>query len=206
MLHLAAAVLALIAAACAGESPAPPTPTEPVVAKPTQTVAGKAPRASGSFPSIVVLEPRAPVKVPVPTQPAVMNQLGRTFIPNLLLIRAGQAVEFRNSEHEPHNVHVVETATGTTLLNVGMLIGVFHRYAFDRPGTYSVQCDLHPEMFADIVVTTTPYVATTDRDGKLVVSDVPLGAYDLIVRYGDKVIRRPVEIDGSVSELIVEER
>jgi hypothetical protein len=61
-------------------------------------------------------------------------------------------------------------------------------------------------MFADIVVTTTPYVATTDRDGKFVVSDVPPGVYDLIVRYGDNVIRRLVEINGSVSELIVEER
>lgn len=202
-----AAAVVVMAAACASEPPRPPTPpTEPVAVKPAHTVGGKVPRATGtSFPSIVLLEPHAPVNGAVPAEPAIIDQLGRTFIPNLVLIRVGQAVEFRNSEHELHNVRVIENATGRMLLNVGLLIGVAHRYTFDRPGSYSVQCDLHPAMFADIIATTTPYGAISDREGKFVLSDVPAGIYDLVVRYGDKTIRRVVQVDSSMAELVVEE-
>ena len=50
------------------------------------------------------------VDVPIPNDPAVMDQFGREFIPRLLVAREGQAVLFKNSEDELHTVHVQDDA------------------------------------------------------------------------------------------------
>jgi hypothetical protein len=42
-------------------------------------------------------------------------------------------------------------------------------------------CNVHAEMSAYVVVTETPYYATTDKDGKFVIKDLPPGKYTLKV-------------------------
>ena len=128
---LAVAAAALVAAACSSEpaeSTLQPKSTPSEAAAP-HAVIGKAPPAIGSFPSVIILEPHAPGDFPVPREPAVMDQYGRAFFPSTLLVREGQPVEFRNSEAEPHNVHVADTSTGSTVINVGMpFLGSFRSH------------------------------------------------------------------------------
>ena len=204
---LAVAAAALVAAACSSE-PAESTlqpKSAPSEAAAGHAVIGKAPPAIGSFPSVIILEPHAPGDFPVPREPAVMDQYGRAFFPSTLLVREGQPVEFRNSEAEPHNVHVADTSTGSTVINVGMpFLGSFD-HTFEKAGAYAVSCDVHPGMTAVILVTSTPYAVVANNDGSFSLSDVPPGSYDFTVRAGARRIRRVVEIEGPQTELILDE-
>jgi hypothetical protein len=152
-----------------------------------------------------MLEPLAPTDFPPPAEPTVMDQVGRAFVPSLLLVQHRQVVEFRNSDAEPHNVRLVDISSDTTLIDVAMPMGVVHRYTFERPGAYAVYCDLHSGMYADIIAVPTPHSTIADSDGAFVLPDVPAGAYTLRVRYGGKQIERAVQVDAQRTELIVED-
>ena len=192
-----AAALALVASGCSTEPATSPPPREraPAEAGAGQPVTGTAPPAAGGFPSVVILEPRTPGDFPVPTEPALMDQFGRTFFPSLLLAREGQPVRFLNSEDELHNVHVVDTETGSTVLNVAMpILGGSYYHTFERAGTYDVSCNVHPETAAAILVTSTPYAVVADHDGRFSLPDVPPGFYNLTMRHGTRRIERVVEV------------
>lgn len=206
---LAAAALALVAFGCSTEPVAstPPRERAPAEAAPSQPVTGKAPPATGGFPAVIILEPQSLSDVPVPTEPALMDQFGRTFLPSLLLVREGQPVHFQNSEDELHNVHVVDTRTGSTVFNVAMpILGGSYDHTFERAGTYDVSCNVHPEMAATILVTSTPYAVVADHDGSFSLPDVPPGSYNLTMRHGARRIERVVEVGGPRTELILDDQ
>ena len=185
---MSAPLLTCATSCCAGESAESPAPPAPIVVAEDEglVVVGTVPQATRSSRSIVLLEPHVEREDQVPSEAVLLDQLGRTFIPALLLVRVGQPVVIRNSENDLHNVRIIDTATGETLINVGMLMGTTYQHTFARAGTYTVQCDIHTSMFADIVVTTTPHVAVSDREGNFSLSNVPAGDYTVTVIYGDK--------------------
>lgn len=132
-----------------------------------------------------------------------MDQQGLAFTPRLLLVRQGQAVMFRNSEDVLHNVRVGETGTSQPLFNVATVPGNSYTYTFERPGFYSVGCDVHETMHADILVTSTPYAVIADDDGSFILTEVSPGSYKLTAYVGARRIEQPVEVAGPRTELIV---
>jgi len=203
ILMLAAVALA----GCRGSSkPAPSTPPAENRAPTTTSssvVIGKGPRPSGGIPAIVVLEPQTPREFPVPAEPKIMDQQGLTFLPGLLLVRQGQAVMFRNSEDVLHNVRVGETGSAQPVFNVATIPGNAYTYTFTRPGFYTVGCDVHETMHADILVTSTPYAVVADEEGSFALPDVSLGRYKMTVYLGARRIERLVDIVGPRTELSV---
>ncbi len=166
-------------------------------------VVGTAPTPASGSPSMVFLYPHTPIDVPVPTEPAEMDQLGRSFIPRLLLVRLGQPVLFKNSEDDLHTVHVKDEG-GTSLFNVAMpIMGGLHEHLFDAAGDYAVSCEAHQEMSATIFIVTTPYAVVADRDGSFAISGVPAGSYDLILRRAGERHEQVVEIVAGRNELTV---
>ncbi|MFN2445050.1 MAG: plastocyanin/azurin family copper-binding protein [Vicinamibacterales bacterium] len=190
-----AAVLAI--PACSGSAPAPPRPSPAPSSAPASepgltSVTGKASR--GTF---IVLEPTTPRQFPVPNAPVVMDQLGKQFIPAVLVARAGQPVEFRNSEDIPHNVYVIRRRTGTEVFNVSTDPSQKYVHAFDQPGQYDVSCDIHLGMLASVFVITTPYAAVADEQGSFAILNVSPGSYRMVASYGEKNAERTVEVAGS---------
>ena len=151
---LCSAAVVAIVAAC--NSSAPPAPTAAAAAATSSEVVGIAPRNA-----IVTLLP-ASGPPPMPDEAAVMDQRSKQFIPNVLLVRPGQPVEFRNSEDMPHNVSVTRRGSGTEVFNVGTEPGEKHVYKFDRTGQFDVLCDMHPGMSAIVIAAPGP-VTTIDR-------------------------------------------
>jgi hypothetical protein len=49
---------------------------------------------------------------------------------------------------------------------------------FERPGTYRVFCNIHPQMSALIMVVPTPHVVVADRSGRFVL-ELPSGRFRL---------------------------
>lgn len=171
-------------------------------------IRGRAPRATGGFPSVVILTPDTDdeIEFPVPLEPALMDQYNTEFNPNVLIVRAGQKVQFKNSEDTLHNVHVIDTVTRDTAFNVATPVTGAFEHVFDAPAVYDVSCGIHPSMAAFVVVVDSPYAVVANADGTFSLPDVPPGAYTAAVWNLEPSRRseRRVTIEGDMSELTLD--
>jgi len=83
---------------------------------------------------VVVLEPRTPREFAPQSDKPVMDQVGQAFGPEVLLVRTGEPVEFRNSDDTLHNVRVSHEETRTSAFNVAIPTGEAYTYTFERDG------------------------------------------------------------------------
>jgi plastocyanin len=164
----------------------------------TGTVSGTA--APGA---IVVLEPTTPREFPNAEQ-AVMDQVSLTFTPDLLFVRTGQPVEFRNSDDTLHNVHVGNSDTKEPSFNVAIPTGEKYSYTFAKGGFYHVGCDIHPGMSAEILAVSSPFVMVAGADGHFGFDDVPPGAYRVRVHAAGARTERDVEIKAGPNAVAIE--
>ena len=176
------------------EAPHTTTKSEaPSPASGSGTVTGAIP-VSGGVRAYVVLTPEGKDDVPPPSTKPVMDQVQMTFVPILLFARAGYAVEFRSSDEELHNVNVKRSRTFDPEFNVAIPPGGTFDHTFTSPGFYDVNCDIHPAMSAQILVTATPHVAMAEPDGSFSFSDVEPGPYTLTVYSGIQRAEQQIKI------------
>lgn len=165
--------------ACGGGDAPVPGAEEAVTAPPG--VSGQAPAATQGIPSVVTLEPPDGASAGPTSEPAVMDQLGLSFMPNTLVVRPGQTVRFTNSETLAHNVHIEPVGSDSTIFLEDMVPGAATELTLEREGGYDVTCDEHPGMRAFIYVTSAPYAAFADVTGYFQIPDVPPGTYTVSV-------------------------
>ena len=79
---------------------------------------------------------------------------------------------------------VQENQTQITLVNVAIPLSRTYEYTFERPGAYTVTCDVHTDMQGSIFVTATPFAAIADSDGRFTLPDVVPGSYKVTVLTG----------------------
>lgn len=200
-LALVLGAVSLVAPGCGtasapAESPASGAQTAPgAPGLVTGNVAGSGPGA------IVVLTPADGHHIPPPSTPAVLDQSGYEFFPRLLVAQAGQTVVFHNSEDVLHNVRVTEVATDTSVFNVATVAFGSYDHKFDRAGFYSVTCDIHTTMRADIFIAPTPYTARTEEDGRFTIQGVPPGEYIMTFYAGGMPVTKDVEVKSGGTEL-----
>jgi plastocyanin len=197
-----------VAASACSKPEAPPAPA--VSAAPPS--AAPAAAASGSIAgsvhttgtAVVVLEPKSATTFPPPGEKPVMDQAGLTFGPELLLVRTGYPVEFRNSDDTLHNVRVSHEETRTSAFNVAIPTGESYTYTFERDGFYRVGCDIHPAMAASVFATASPFVTVADASGHFTFNDVPPGSWTVTVYADGKRLRKEIAIAGGVTNVSVE--
>jgi plastocyanin len=207
---VAAAVLLLTAFGCGGDSEADvKTGTAGVDAGTTgaSSGGGAATGVTGTLapglapPStLIVLEPQGAAELPVKSEPAIMDQAGYEFLPAFLVAQAGQPVQFRNSEDVLHNVRVAEAPSQNPVFNVATLAFGTYEHKFE-PGYYNVTCDIHSTMRASILVTTSPYTATTAADGSFSIGSVLPGHYNLTIYAGAAPVVRPIVVKPGRTDL-----
>ncbi len=184
-------VAAAIVVAAACNSNVTPASTPDAAPATDSEVTGIAPKNA-----IVTLLPAAGPP-PMPDQPAVMDQLSKQFIPNVLMARPGQPVEFRNSEDMPHNVSVTRRGSGTEVFNVGTEPHQKHVYTFDRIGQFDVLCDIHEGMSAIVIVAPGPVTTIAADDGRFAFPNVPFGSYKLSLTFEGQTVEEPLEVTGA---------
>lgn len=133
-------------------------------------------RGQGVASAVVQLVPTDPEALPPVTDTALIDQEHLTFLPELLVVRTGTTVQFRNSDPIMHNVF------SPRRMGDGFDLGTYPEHesrphTFETPGQFVILCHVHPEMAAWVLVVPTPFFATTDRDGNFQISEVPPGMY-----------------------------
>lgn len=171
----------------------------------TVTVTGRAPRATGGYPSVVVLVPRTAQEFPAPTEAARLDQFGMAFFPPVLLVRPGQTVRFTNSEDVMHNVRVFHSATREPEFNIASPMGGTFEHVFEREGAYAVSCDIHPAMTATIIAVPSPHAVIAERDGSFTLPDVQVGAYTLRIRNGGQWMETDVDVSPATTEFAIDQ-
>jgi plastocyanin len=202
MIRRLALSLILTFAACAKSEETAPSSAPANSSAPTATTAVVSGKATSG--SVVTLTSSAAPDYPLPPGPAVMDQLGKQFVPELLMVRVGQPVEFRNSEDMEHNVIVVRSRTGRSVFNASPPPFQKHVHTFAEPGMYLVSCDIHPGMRATVVATTTPYAVVADPSGRFSFTDVPPGSYKLTMLADRADVERTIEVSLPKTEVAVE--
>jgi plastocyanin len=111
--------------------------------------------------------------------PAVLDQSGCVYTPQILAIQTGQKLTVKNSDMCVHNVDCMPAAAGNQPHNdVQMASAPDLIYTFPNPEMFiTFKCDVHPWMRAWVSVIDSPYFSVSDKDGKFVIKNVPPGKY-----------------------------
>lgn len=143
---------------------------------------------------IVVYLQNAPLHADkLPTVAVDQHQM--TFLPFLTVVPVGGKVMFHNADPFPHNVF---SPTGERF-NLGTMGQSSVRvHVFDKPGAYTLLCNVHPGMLGYIYVVPSSYYVVADKDGKFSIKDVPNGTYTLAA-WGPKLAEssQTVTVAGS---------
>jgi hypothetical protein len=113
--------------------------------------------------------------------PAVLDQQGCLYVPQILAVQTDQKILVKNSDPVMHNVHDTPTVTGNEEKNMAQLPkGPDLTFSFPKPEEFvRFKCDVHAWMFAWISVFDHPYFAVSGKDGAFRIANVPPGKYTL---------------------------
>ena len=129
--------------------------------------------------AIVIAEPAAGAPKPQPGQKAIMDQRNLEFVPEVLVVQTGTAVDFPNSDQVRHQVYSFSDAKKFQL---SLYAGRAHEpVVFDRAGLVTLGCNIHDSMVGYIVVTDSPWYGRTDADGTAHLHDLAPGDYTVRV-------------------------
>lgn len=112
-----------------------------------------------------------------PGRPALARiaQRGHRFVPFVLPVHTGTAVEFPNYDETRHHVYSFsEAKTFEIKLYRGDPERAIH---FDRAGVVVLGCNIHDYMQGFVYVTDAPYFARSGAEGRIRIDDLPAGRY-----------------------------
>ncbi|MGB9203191.1 MAG: carboxypeptidase regulatory-like domain-containing protein [Terriglobales bacterium] len=161
------------------------------------SISGKVSGVNGE--SVVYVDAIAGKTFPAPTAKPVIDQKGLMFVPHIVVVQQGTTVEFLNSDKVAHNVFWPSVGGNKKLThNLGTWpTGEKRPFKFDNPGAVPLLCNVHPEMAGYVVVSPTPYFATTDKSGAYKIENVPDGSYTVTAWHeGAKAKSQPVAVAG----------
>jgi plastocyanin len=128
---------------------------------------------------------------------AVMDQLNKAFVPEVLVVRAGTTVIFPNSDSVAHQVYSFSPAKRFEL---PLYRGQPHApVLFDQSGVVVLGCNIHDSMVGYIYVTDSPYFVKTGPNGDAILGPLPPGRYKLTA-WSARISAQPPEQTIMVTE------
>jgi plastocyanin len=154
------------------------------------------PKTNGLKDAVVWLEgvPEPPAHQNYADPPVVMDQQNFFFVPHVLAVRSGQAVEFRNSDVANHGV----TASSLEPRNQFNLMipqsgHLTHRFVTSKHPV-AIGCPIHSAMAGWIFVFDHRFHAVTDSLGRFILPPAPAGRYTLNIHHPDGGLRKSQSI------------
>ncbi len=176
--HRSLSRLFLAAAICLA---APARAAEPAT-QPTGTITGTV-SSQGEVPlseMVIYLEsPEAKRQIAVPKETVKVSQKGAKFSPAIVIVCAGQTVDFLNDEDRPIE-HNVFSNTPAKRFDLGLYKpGEARSVVFDKPGAIFLFCSIHRHMDGVVFVSPTPFTSRVEPDGKFKIENVPPGIWNV---------------------------
>jgi plastocyanin len=129
-------------------------------------------------PVVVYIENVPGAAGPASSTRVSMEQKGRKFVPEVVVVQAGGEVDFPNDDKFYHNVF---SRSAGNAFDLGLYRGGVSKTAtLKTPGEVDVFCDIHPEMQAKILVVQNSFWVVAADNGTYTLKDVPPGSYQLI--------------------------
>lgn len=111
------------------------------------------------------------------SEPAIMDQRNKQFMPTVLAVHSGTSVKFPNSDDIRHQVYSFSPAKRFELrLYKGT---PSEPVLFDKPGVVVLGCNIHDWMIGYIYVTEDPWFAVSDEQGRLILDGLSAGSYEV---------------------------
>ena len=108
-----------------------------------------------------------------------MDQRNLMFVPDVLVVQTGTAVDFPNSDQVRHQVYSFSPAKPFQL---ALYAGRAHApVVFEHAGLVTVGCNIHDSMLGYIWVTDSPWFGRTGANGTLQLRDLTSGDYTVRV-------------------------
>jgi len=114
---------------------------------------------------------------PRPERLPCVVQRDHQFVPHVLAVPSGGAVEFRNLDRIYHNVFSVSAARPFDLGKYPP--GRADTVTFRRPGVVNLHCDIHPDELGFVVVVPNHACARPDSLGAFQLPKLPPGHYEV---------------------------
>jgi plastocyanin len=159
--------------ACLGLAGALPAAAAQIQARLTDQKGGPVPDA------VIVAAPRSGQRAAVRPEPAVVDQIDKTFVPHVLAVVEGTPVLFPNKDDIRHHLYSFSAAKTFELpLYEGTPAAPV---VFDRPGVVVLGCNIHDFMRGYVFVSASPYFAASGEDGGAAIAGLPAGGYEVTV-------------------------
>jgi len=126
---------------------------------------------------LVYFLPKAGAPKPKPGT-FTIDTRSKGFSPALLVVPQGSTVRFPNRDTILHNVFSRTPGSSFDFGHYGP--GESKQYVFNKPGLVIVNCNVHHNMRADVVVLATPYYTRPDRNGRYSLAGLPAGPGTLV--------------------------
>ncbi len=165
--------------------------------------------AKGELANVIVVVKGVPAakSTGATATPAVMDQKGCLYVPQILAVQTGQKVVVKNSDSCVHNVHTVPKENEMKNV-VQMPGGADLEFTFEKPEPFlKFQCDVHPWMFGYVTVLDHPYFAISGTDGKFTIKNLPPGKYTIEATHrklGTKTAEVEVKEGGAAQDFTFE--
>ena len=111
------------------------------------------------------------------TATIIVDQVNKEFVPYVLPVQVGTAVNFPNKDNIRHHVYSFSPARQFELrLYQGT---PSEPVLFDKPGVVVLGCNIHDWMVGYVYVTDDPWFAVSDAQGRVQLDSVPAGSYSV---------------------------
>lgn len=141
------------------------------------TVNVKSAAGAAAVDAVVVFDPLDASPAPSHDK-ANVDQIKKTFVPTVTVLRTGTAVSFPNSDQIHHEVYSTSPAK---VFEMPLYAGQPKApIVFDKPGLVVLGCNIHDKMLAFVAVVDSPYFAKITESG-FALLNLPAGRYRLRV-------------------------
>lgn len=137
--------------------------------------------------AVIYLTSQAAALQVQPLQGARLVQQNKSFVPEVLVVTRGTAVDFPNEDTVRHHVY---SFSPVKKFEIKLYVGTPSQpVTFENAGVALLGCNIHDNMVAWVVVVDTPYYAQTNHQGEATITGLPADDYQLNVWHK----RMPIE-------------
>ena len=130
-----------------------------------------------------------------------VSQKFAQFVPDFVIITAGETLEFPNNDKILHNVF---SYSKLNAFDLGLYPkGTSKSVKLEHPGVVHIYCSIHKNMNATIFVAPTPFYARVKPSGAFEIAGIPIGDYHIKTWNAmlPEIVRNTLITPGEVKEI-----